>query len=64
MFAMLPNTIMVAAESTGWHGITGEMLTAVFNELYEVLPIVVPACLGLLGFRKAWSFIRGMLKGA
>lgn len=57
------NEIIVAA-GEGWHGITGEMLTAVFDELYEVLPIVVPACLGLLGFRKAWSFIRGMLKGA
>jgi hypothetical protein len=57
-------TDIIVAAGEGWHGITGEMLTSVFDELYNVLPIVVPACLGLLGFRKAWGFVRGMLRGA
>lgn len=58
------NEIFVAAAGEGWHGITSADLTGVFQEIYDLLPIILPAIIGWLGFRKAWAFIRGAIKGA
>ena len=43
--------ITVAADvAGGWNGITSDMLLGVLDEIKSVLPIVVPAAVGFLGF--------------
>ncbi|MBR1593132.1 MAG: hypothetical protein IJ666_09030 [Ruminococcus sp.] len=64
MMSVIPNVVLVAAESADWHGITQTSLNGVFEEIYNLLPIILPAIIGWLGFRKAWAFIRGAIKGA
>lgn len=64
MVTALPSLVMVAAESADWHGLSSADFQGVFDDIYKALPIILPACIGLLAFRKGWSFIRGMLKGA
>lgn len=51
-------------ESSAWNGITSTMLLEVLTEIKAVLPIVVPTAVGFLGFRKAWGFLKGCIKGA
>lgn len=50
--------------ATAWNGITSSMMLDVFSEVKSLLPIVAPAVIGFLGFRKAWAFLRGAIAGA
>lgn len=49
---------------SSWNGITSTMMLDVFDEVKTLLPIVAPAVIGFLGFRKAWAFLRGAIAGA
>lgn len=49
---------------SAWNGITSEDMLAVFTEIKSLIPIVAPAVIGFLGFRKAWSFLRSAIAGA
>lgn len=51
-------------EGTAWNGITSETMLAVFDEIESLIPIVAPAVIAFLGFRKAWSFLRSAIAGA
>lgn len=48
----------------GWNGVTGEMMLQVLSEIKTLLPIVAPAVIGFIGFRKGWGFIRNAISGA
>lgn len=48
----------------GWNGVTGEMMLQVLSEIKALLPIVAPAVIGFIAFRKGWQFIRGAIRGA
>lgn len=37
---------------------------SVFQGIYDIMPILLPAILGFLAFRKGWSFLKGAIKGA
>lgn len=37
---------------------------AIFADVKACVPYLLPACLGFLGLRKAWSFIQSVLVGA
>lgn len=50
--------------AAAWNGITSSMMLALLDEIKACLPVVAPAVVGFLGFRKAWGFIRGAIKGA
>ena len=50
--------------TSSWNGVTSDMLSAVFDEVKDLIPIVAPAVIAFLGFRKAWSFLRGAIAGA
>lgn len=52
----------MAAE--GWNGVTGTMMLEVLTEIKALLPIVAPAVIGFIGFRKGWSFIKNAISGA
>ncbi len=60
------NGIMVMAEVAGsvWNGVDKAMMLEVLDELKSLLPIVAPAVIGYIAFRKGWSFIKGAIKGA
>lgn len=51
-------------ELSGWYGVTSDMMLGLLDEFKSVVPIVVPAVVGFMGFRKAWSFIRGAIRSA
>lgn len=44
--------------------ITGEMLSGVLTEVTGLVPIVAPAVIGFIAFRKGWSFLKSSIKGA
>lgn len=44
--------------------VTADMMTGVFNEIYGVLPVVIPAIVGYIAVRKGISFLIGALRKA
>ena len=58
---MIPALVM-AADS--WNGVDGNMMLGVLSEIKTLLPIVAPAVIGFIGFRKGWGFIKSAIKGA
>lgn len=38
--------------------------SSVFQGIYDLIPLMLPAILGFLAFRKGWSFLKGAIKGA
>lgn len=51
-------------EGSVWNGITSAMMLEVLSEIKSLLPIVAPAVVGFLAFRKGWGFIKSSIKGA
>lgn len=39
-------------------------LMTIFNEIKSLIPVILPTVVAFLGFRKAWSFLRGQIAGA
>ncbi|HHX80913.1 MAG TPA: hypothetical protein GX692_07615 [Acholeplasmataceae bacterium] len=39
-------------------------LSAVLNEVLALIPVVLPVTIGFIAFRKGYSFIKSVLKGA
>lgn len=56
--------LLLEAVAGTWNGITSTSLLEVFTETKDLIPIVGPAVVGFLGFRKAWGFLKGAIKGA
>lgn len=54
----------VVAAVTEWNGVTQDMMAGVLTEIKSLLPLVAPAVIGFIGFRKAWGFIKSAIKGA
>lgn len=44
--------------------ITADMMTGVFSEVLGVLPVVIPAVITFIAFRKGISFVMGALRKA
>lgn len=38
--------------------------SAIFTEVKACVPYLLPAVIGFMGFRKAWSWIQGAIAGA
>lgn len=51
-------------EVSAWNGITSADMLGVLTEIKTLIPIVAPAVIGFLGFRKAWGFLRSAIAGA
>lgn len=54
----------VVAAVTEWNGVTSDMMSGVLTEIKSLLPMVAPAIIGFIGFRKGWQFIKNAIKGA
>lgn len=39
-------------------------VTVVYDQIYALLPYVMPAVLGFIGFRKALGWLMGQIQGA
>lgn len=57
---------MVVAEvaSSMFEGVTSASLLTILDEVKALVPVVVPAVIGFLAFRKGWSFLKSAVKGA
>lgn len=44
--------------------LTSATFTGVLDEVINLVPIVLPAVIGFLAFRKGWSFIKSAIRGA
>lgn len=42
----------------------GINFNSVFQVIYDLIPIILPAMLGFLAFRKGFGFLKGTIKGA
>lgn len=58
------NNVLMEDTVAAWEGITSSDCLAVLDEIKDVLPVVLPAVVGFLAFRKAWGFLRSAIKGA
>lgn len=47
-----------------FEGITSAMFLGVLDTVKDLIPVVVPAVVGFLAFRKGWSFLKGEIKKA
>lgn len=47
-----------------FEGITSAVCLGVLDEIKSLIPIVAPAVIGFIAFRKGWSFIKGEIHGA
>jgi hypothetical protein len=43
---------------------TGINFLDVLNQIYVLIPIVLPVIIGFLAFRKGWAFLLGAVKKA
>ena len=55
---------MALDASTMFSGVTADSFNGVLNEVVALVPIVLPAVIGFLAFRKGWGFIKSAIKGA
>ena len=44
--------------------ITSATFTGILDEIKTLIPIVLPAVVGFLAFRKGWSFLKGVIRKA
>lgn len=44
--------------------VTSADFMGIFNEIKALIPVILPTVVAFLGFRKAWSFLRGEIAGA
>lgn len=47
-----------------FNGITSATFSGVLDTIKELIPVVVPAVVGFLAFRKGWSFLKGEIRKA
>lgn len=45
-------------------GITTDTFTPVLDEILGLIPVLLPAVVGFLAFRKGWSFLKGEVASA
>lgn len=52
-------------ETTTWFSnLTTSDFLVVLDEIKLLVPILIPAVLAFIGFRKAWGFFKSQIKGA
>lgn len=44
--------------------VTSATLLTVLDEITDLVPIILPAVIGFMAFRKGWAFIRSAIMGA
>ncbi len=44
--------------------VTANMIQGVFDQVYGLLPVLLPAIIGFIALRKGWSFLKGEIYSA
>ncbi|MBQ9354226.1 MAG: hypothetical protein IJT84_00915 [Clostridia bacterium] len=44
--------------------VTSDMIKGVFDQVYGLLPTLLPAIVGFIALRKGWSFLKGEIYSA
>lgn len=44
--------------------VTSNMIQGVFDQVYGLLPVLLPAIIGFIALRKGWSFLKGEIYSA
>lgn len=47
-----------------FEGITSATFSGVLDSVKDLVPVVIPAVVGFLAFRKGWSFLKGEIRKA
>lgn len=47
-----------------FEGVTAETFTGILDEIKTLIPIILPAVVGFIAFRKGWAFLKGQIKSA
>lgn len=47
-----------------WESITSATFTGILDEIKTLIPIILPAVVGFIAFRKGWAFLKGQIKSA
>lgn len=47
-----------------FEGITAATFNGVLDTIKDLIPVVIPAVVGFLAFRKGWSFLKSQIRGA
>lgn len=47
-----------------FENITSATFNGVLDSIKELIPVVLPAVVGFLAFRKGWSFLKGEIRKA
>lgn len=58
------NMLLAAASDNMFSGVTSASFNGVLDQVVSLVPIVLPAVIGFLAFRKGWAFIKSAVKGA
>lgn len=64
MFTFLTTTTTADTLADLFVGENALDITIVFDQIYSLLPYVLPAVLGFVGFRKGLSWLMGQIQGA
>lgn len=56
--------MLLEASVNMFSGVTSSSFNGVLDQVVALVPIVFPAVIGFLAFRKGWSFIKSAVKGA
>lgn len=55
---------MLCEATNMFSGVTSASFNGVLDQVVALVPIVLPAVIGFLAFRKGWAFIKSAIKGA
>lgn len=44
--------------------VTANAINGVFDQVYGILPVLLPAIIGFIALRKGWSFLKGEIYSA
>lgn len=44
--------------------VTADTISGVFDQVYGILPVLLPAIIGFIALRKGWSFLKGEIYSA
>lgn len=56
--------MLLEASTNMFSGITSASFMGVLDQVIALVPVVFPAVVGFIAFRKGWTFIRTAIKGA
>ena len=64
LYSLVNSMVLTGATQDLSSVISKDMVSGVFDQILSLLPVIIPALIGFIGFRKALGFVLGMIKKA